>query len=53
MVKAKDLQLFPKQLSLEKILQAVYHEPADLSSYVHLSDNILYRILCHDSKVSQ
>ena len=57
MVEAKDLQLFkflPQQQSLKKILQAVYGTPADLSGYVHLSDNILYRILeHHDSKVSQ
>ena len=58
MVKAKGMKLFAKK-NLEDALKRVYCTPADLSGYIKLSDNILYRILEHceregdpDSKVS-
>ena len=53
MVEAKGLQLFAKQPTLEDALTRVYRTPADLSGFIKLSDNILYRILEHSaSKVS-
>ena len=47
MVKAKGLKLFANQQTLEDALNLLYCEPADLSGYIKLSDNILYRILEH------
>jgi len=56
MVKAKDLKLFKfhaTQQTLAEILQAVSSTPADLSGYMHLSDNILYRIREHYDNVQK
>jgi len=47
MVEAKNLELFKchaTHKTLAKILEAVSSTPADLSGYIHLSDNILNRI---------